>query len=296
MSNESLLIDIDEEALLEAKHQQEISAEVFLFLVFSMVIAICKLKTTYPAQMRQAGLVFLWLYPLTSFWYHHSWHIALMLVLWTIWTSRTLFLMNLARAKPLHPTTPEKVYKWFLMSHKICYVIAMNSIYMLLIFPGLGLLLLFFALYFGTLNSDVAVTISEKMSNTVGYLKHSAAPFNLCALCGEELRPSMKLMAGEADSGEEETKILKLSCDHEFHENCIRGWCIVGKKDMCPFCCEKIDMKHLIPESAWNSKRLSIIWIRMLSVLRWLIVWNPIIVYTSLFFLRILHFAPPNDS
>ena len=30
-----------------------------------------------------------------------------------------------------------------------------------------------------------------------------------------------------------------------FHEFCIRGWCIVGKKQICPYCKEKVDLKRM---------------------------------------------------
>jgi RING finger protein 121 len=30
-----------------------------------------------------------------------------------------------------------------------------------------------------------------------------------------------------------------------FHEFCIRGWCIVGKKQTCPYCKEIVDLKRL---------------------------------------------------
>lgn len=30
-----------------------------------------------------------------------------------------------------------------------------------------------------------------------------------------------------------------------FHEFCIRGWCIVGKKQTCPYCKEKVDLKRM---------------------------------------------------
>ena len=30
-----------------------------------------------------------------------------------------------------------------------------------------------------------------------------------------------------------------------FHEFCIRGWCIVGKKQTCPYCKEKVDIKRM---------------------------------------------------
>lgn len=41
-----------------------------------------------------------------------------------------------------------------------------------------------------------------------------------------------------------------------FHEFCIRGWCIVGKKQTCPYCKEKVDLKRMFsnpyPFSSWD--------------------------------------------
>ena len=34
--------------------------------------------------------------------------------------------------------------------------------------------------------------------------------------------------------------VFKLACEHIFHEHCIRGWALVGKKDTCPLCDEKV--------------------------------------------------------
>ena len=33
---------------------------------------------------------------------------------------------------------------------------------------------------------------------------------------------------------------FELECKHCYHENCIRGWAMVGKKDTCPMCNEKV--------------------------------------------------------
>lgn len=27
----------------------------------------------------------------------------------------------------------------------------------------------------------------------------------------------------------------RLACGHLFHSNCIRGWCLIGKRDICPY-------------------------------------------------------------
>jgi hypothetical protein len=55
-------------------------------------------------------------------------------------------------------------------------------------------------------------------------------------VCGNKL-----LVSAEQEGVLENT--YRLSCGHEFHEFCIRGWCIVGKKQTCPYCHEKVDLK-----------------------------------------------------
>lgn len=61
---------------------------------------------------------------------------------------------------------------------------------------------------------------------------------NVCAVCGNDL------LVSENESGVLEDT-FKLSCHHVFHEFCIRGWCIIGKKQTCPYCKEKVDLKRL---------------------------------------------------
>lgn len=39
--------------------------------------------------------------------------------------------------------------------------------------------------------------------------------------------------------------VPSLNSISRFHEFCIRGWCIVGKKQMCPYCKEKVDLKRM---------------------------------------------------
>ena len=54
--------------------------------------------------------------------------------------------------------------------------------------------------------------------------KHLAS--DVCAICGQVL-----ILPVDADDDSVE-RVFKLSCDHKFHEFCIRGWCIVGKYEI----------------------------------------------------------------
>eukprot|EP01043_Picozoa_sp_COSAG02_P058744 COSAG02_NODE_7362_length_3047_cov_4.165875_2_plen_64_part_00 len=50
------------------------------------------------------------------------------------------------------------------------------------------------------------------------------------------------------EPAEEEHKetTITLNCRHRYHEFCIRGWMIVGKKDTCPYCNEKVRPRALM--------------------------------------------------
>ena len=38
---------------------------------------------------------------------------------------------------------------------------------------------------------------------------------------------------------------------------CIRGWTIVGKKDTCPACLEKVDLRTVFHDRPWETRNLS---------------------------------------
>lgn len=60
---------------------------------------------------------------------------------------------------------------------------------------------------------------------------------DVCAVCGNRF---------ETDENDVETEATyRLSCGHLFHEFCIRGWCVVGKQQTCPYCKEKVDLKRM---------------------------------------------------
>ena len=107
----------------------------------------------------------------------------------------------------------------------------------------IGLLFLYYGLYIGVLGRDISEICSEKMAALIGYYTPKGIPTrhleqNVCAVCGN------KLFVHEKEEGIIENT-YKLSCKHVFHEFCIRGWCIVGKKQTCPYCKEKVDLKKM---------------------------------------------------
>jgi len=91
----------------------------------------------------------------------------------------------------------------------------------------------------------------------------------------------------EGALGIKEEKILRLNCGHSYHEYCLRGWTIVGKKDTCAYCREKVSLKELFGTNPWNAE--SIVWIKVLDAVRYLVVWNPIILFGCGLLVRFIH-------
>ena len=51
-------------------------------------------------------------------------------------------------------------------------------------------------------------------------------------------------------------RCVQLNCKHCFHELCVRGWTMVGKKDTCPVCLEKVDLRS-VHDRPWDSTNLN---------------------------------------
>uniref|UniRef100_K1QUG7 Uncharacterized protein n=1 Tax=Magallana gigas TaxID=29159 RepID=K1QUG7_MAGGI len=227
----------------------------------------------------------MWLIPV-GFCLKFGWH--RFIYVWSIFSIITAFITFKASRKPISGTTPRVVYKWVLVMYKISYflgivgylsvmftLLGLNLI--LLIKPQVsmdfGLLLLFYGLYFGVVARDFAEVCSDTMATQIGYYTPTGLPGkrlnpNVCGICGNQI-----LVENNEDAIIENT--CKLGCDHVFHEFCIRGWCIVGKKQTCPYCKEKVDLKRMFP-SPWD--RPDILYGNLLDWIRYLVAWQPIII------------------
>lgn len=57
-------------------------------------------------------------------------------------------------------------------------------------------------------------------------------------------------MSNNASSNDSQTLLnvaqnsdyVLLNCNHAVHFICLHGWSLIGKKDMCPYCREKVDL------------------------------------------------------
>jgi len=131
---------------------------------------------------------------------------------------------------------------------------------------------LFYGLYFGVLSRDCAELCADRMAVSMGFHSKKGLPskslvHGICAICAEQLQIGLSELDGE--------KTCELPCRHSYHDFCIRGWLLIGKKNTCPYCNEKVEMS-VVSGNPWETK--SLLWANVLDAIRYLIVWNPIII------------------
>uniref|UniRef100_A0A671ML18 RING-type domain-containing protein n=2 Tax=Sinocyclocheilus TaxID=75365 RepID=A0A671ML18_9TELE len=119
----------------------------------------------------------------------------------------------------------------------------------------------------------VLVQWKQRHPKSYNYYSASGMPTkhlsdSICAVCGQPI------LVDVSEEGIIENT-YRLSCNHVFHEFCIRGWCIVGKKQTCPYCKEKVDLKRMF-SNPWE--RPHVMYGQLLDWLRYLVAWQPIII------------------
>jgi RING finger protein 121/175 len=182
---------------------------------------------------------------------------------------------------PLSKGTPKNVFLWFNSIYFAAYAVGIAGYCLILLtvmthLPLPGPLLLFYGAYFAVLDRDFAEVCTMAMASRLGVYSKDGLPQKsilpgVCALCTESL-------------DDEGGKVVTLNCKHQYHHFCIRGWAIVGKKDVCPYCKEKVDMKETFQGTFLGPQ--SPAYIQTLDFLRSLIVWNPVIIVVTMLVLR----------
>uniref|UniRef100_UPI00358E9544 E3 ubiquitin ligase Rnf121-like isoform X1 n=1 Tax=Myxine glutinosa TaxID=7769 RepID=UPI00358E9544 len=279
-----------EHARMHVRHRghEAMHAEMVLVLLGTMVMAqifLVQWKQRHQRSYNLATLFQMWAVPLYFTMKLYWWRF---LSLWGMFSVITSYIIFRATRKPLSGTTPRLVYKWFLLIYKMSYATGILG-YIAVMFTMFGLnllfrlrsedsmdfgvVLLFYGLYYGVLGRDFAEICTDYMASTIGYYSSNGIPSkqpasDICAVCGQ------RLIVNVDDEGIIENT-YQLSCDHVFHEFCIRGWCIVGKKQTCPYCKEKVDLKRMF-SNPWE--RPHVLYGQLLDWLRYLVAWQPVIV------------------
>jgi RING finger protein 121 len=277
------------EALHEAhKGHESMHAEMVLILLLTLILSQFVLvfwKTRHFKSFQFVTMVGMWTIPfLISLKFVH----IRFLIIWIFFSTITSIIFFKASKSPIDKSTPRWLYKWFLLVHKISYVLGVvGYIGLMLTFLGFNFLffisptaaldfsiiLMFYGVYYGVLGRDIAEICSDLMAAKIGYYSESGIPQrtlenNICAICSNQI-----IVLNNEDALIEES--FSLPCGHIFHEFCIRGWCIVGKKQTCPYCKEKVDLKRLFP-NPWEKPH--ILYGNLLDWIRYLVAWQPVII------------------
>jgi len=274
-----------------AKHKghEAMHLEMFLILIVTLLvaqIALVEWKKRHQRSYMLLTLLGMWVVPI-AFSSYNLWY--RFIFVWVLFTFLSIFIISKTLEKPLSCTTPRLVYKWFYLIHKVTYgmgivgycIMMMTMMGINMVFGAqshtwmdAAIMLLFYGIYFGVLGRDLAEICSDTMAVKIGYYAKEGFPMktpdtSICAICGNPL-----LVTTEDEGVLEDT--FKLSCSHVFHEFCIRGWCIVGKKQTCPFCNEKVDLKRMV-NNFWERPHL--LYGQLLDWIRWLVAWQPLIYF-----------------
>ncbi|KAI7868926.1 hypothetical protein BDF14DRAFT_1880635 [Spinellus fusiger] len=273
----------------ESRH--ELMAFILLFALFAFQFLILYWKKKHYSSFQLVSLTGLYIFPFV-FGMYDGWY--RFLGIWTLFSALNGFVIYKASRKPLEAITPRMVYKWYTVLHNVSFVVGLTGYLMIMaVFFGIaalfstgpgvmqtGILLLSYGLYFGVLGRDFVEICSDRMASTIGYYSKEGLPqkqlsTNICAVCGQltsdDIGSLSDLPQKAAFVGD---PVHHLACQHVFHEKCIRGWCLVGKKDICPYCKEKVDLKQF-KKNPWDTQQQ--LYLNLLDGVRYLVVWQPII-------------------
>ncbi|KAK4515762.1 uncharacterized protein ATC70_010715 [Mucor velutinosus] len=273
--------------------QHELMAIILLFALFASQFLILWWKKKHYKSYQAVSLGGLYLFPML-FGLYAGWY--RFLVFWTLYSILNGFVIYKASRKPLEAMTPRMVYKWFTVVYNVSFVVGLvGYIIILIAFFGIaelfnagsefiqtGILMLSYGLYFGVLGRDFVEICTDRMAATIGYYSEDGLPNKylgegICAVCGHATSVGHHASL-TADPHQRpmfsDDPVHQLTCKHVFHEKCIRGWVMIGKKDICPYCKEKVDLKQF-KRNPWDTQQQ--LYLNLLDGVRYLVVWQPII-------------------
>lgn len=270
------------------KGHEAMHSEMLLVLIVTLIIAqiiLLQWKKRHFKSYQLITLIFMWITPII---FCIQFHWFRFIIVWLLFTLISSTLFYRSSRKQIDGSTPRLVYRWFFFIYQASYICGIAG-YILIILTlfgfnlivqikhqttmDLGFVIIFYAIYFGVIGRDFAEVCSEKLAVRIGYYSKNGLPSRyldegVCAVCGNEVHLNI-------DTEKQNEKTFQLNCNHMFHEFCIRGWCIVGKKETCPYCNEKVDLKRMFP-TPWE--RPHMMYAALLDWVRYLVTWQPVII------------------
>jgi len=236
--------------LVEKSEMDMMKLKIWIVVCIASQICLTLWKKWRAKSYHVATLIAMWIFPLGDIIANHS---RRFVCIWLVFSFITSMLTKRSLGKPRH------FYKAFLLIHKIYYFIFIFGFFATIAAFLYVLPLIFVPLPLSLLGLHLIIGVPLYALYFERHLEK-----DICAVCGKKLSASVN-----PKGASEETFLL--SCGHEFHKNCIRGWFNVGNKQSCPYCHEKLDLKRIF---IWEKPQL--FYSKMLSCVRWL-VWQPVV-------------------
>ncbi|RWS30579.1 RING finger protein 121-like protein [Leptotrombidium deliense] len=302
--NLSLLSESEKEhILLHKKHQghEGMHATMLLILILFIVLAqiiLIAWKKKHQKSYQNVSMFGMWLIPLFISVYNHWFRF---ISIWLFVTIITIaFILKPLLNKKINGSIPRLIYRWFFYLYSISslvavtgYFIIMSTLLGLNVILGIkpqipldiGFLLLFYGIYYGVLTRDFTDFLVDLLAANIGYYSPSSSlpskqlRESICAICGRSNEGVVYVDDGLDNyvSGYDNEKIFTLSCGHKYHEFCIYGWALIGKKQVCPFCREKVDTRKLFASLPFQ--RPHYLYGNLLDFIRYLVAWQPLIIF-----------------
>lgn len=278
----------------------------FLFVFITFLISFVSplifvtLQHFGPKYFKMLTLAMMWIF---GFLFAVAIKAHIFIVLWIIYSFLNFNMYFRAKNQSSNPNTPRIIYKYFLFTFKLNYFCAVASLLIFLFYSMIfvdpivanrsqiqkqDMLMYVFvcALYFGVLNRDFAEISAETIAVRIGYyspdaLAKKSPDYRVCGICN-------KLLLNPDMSRNQIEMTQKLSCQHEFHDFCIKGWCLIGKKNVCPYCREKVDLKRMFSRP-WD--KVDQIYGSMLDTFRYFTGWMPAVILIWKFNIKIFHLS-----
>lgn len=285
---------------LEARENSGYILSIILGVFLVSQTGIYFWKKYYHTSFLRVSTFGLWIIP--GVWSLHAGFYR-MVCIWSVFSFFTARTVWMATRKPVDNQTPRRVYSFFYFVYRFFLFLTIGGYLMIasdffgislvvseevaVEIASFGVYIMFYGLYFGVLGRDFAIHCTQIMAANMGYYKKDGMPTkvtgqNICGICNNALYKNLRLGSDQSQN----EKVFRLSCEHEFHESCIRGWLIVGKRDTCARCSEKVNLKDVVT-NPWE--RHSVTWGIILDCLRYIIVFNPIIIITMQVVLYLLY-------
>ncbi|KAJ2653367.1 hypothetical protein IWW40_000420 [Coemansia sp. RSA 1250] len=301
LAAEDMQREIDRE-IYKQQHQGHEGKHTIMFLIFVCVLAMLPTTVQYwrRRHLTSYRLVSIGSICLIPPYFALGNGYLRFVTVWMVYALANTYVLYLATRKPLYPRTPRRVYQWFALINKTSYAVSVGGfvLFVLCFFnvaPGMTdsesfvtgcLSIMFYGLYFGLISRDLVTLCADKMAATLGFstgdgLPTKRLPHGVCCICGDGLGFSSEgstgggLLSTKEHSSEFTEPTHELDCRHEFHSTCIRGWCVIGKKDVCPFCREKVDLTAF-RRNPWDRQEL--FYVTALEYMRFIISWQPLLL------------------